>query len=92
MEVIVKEKTENSLLLTFKGVDLGFFYLLSRELLEDKNVANAWAKKPHLLIDEVEFFVATKEGDALKIVEEKISEIQKKFLKIKKDIEKIAKI
>ncbi|MDT7864945.1 MAG: hypothetical protein RQ922_03580 [Thermoproteota archaeon] len=92
MELIVKEKTENSLLLIFKGVDLGFLYLLSRELLEDKNVANAWAKKPHLLIDEVEFYVATKEGDPLKIVEAKINEIQNKFLKLKKDVEKIAKV
>jgi DNA-directed RNA polymerase subunit L len=92
MELIVKEKTENSLLLIFKGVDLGFLYLLSRELLEDKNVANAWAKKPHLLIDEVEFYVATKEGDPLKIVEAKINEIRKKFLKLKKDVEKIAKV
>jgi DNA-directed RNA polymerase subunit L len=65
---------------------------LSRELLEDKNVANAWAKKPHLLIDEVEFYVATKEGDPLKIVEAKINEIQNKFLKLKKDVEKIAKV
>jgi DNA-directed RNA polymerase subunit L len=92
MELIVKEKTENSLLLIFKGVDLGFLYLLSRELLEDKNVANAWAKKPHLLIDEVEFYVATNEGDPLKIVEAKINEIQNKFLKLKKDVEKIAKV
>jgi DNA-directed RNA polymerase subunit L len=92
MELIVKEKTENSLLLIFKGVDLGFLYLLSRELLEDKNVASAWAKKPHLLIDEVEFYVATKEGDPLKIVEAKINEIQNKFLKLKKDVEKIAKV
>jgi len=92
MELIVKEKTENSLLLIFKGVDLGFLYLLSRELLEDKNVANAWAKKPHLLIDEIEFYVATKEGDPLKIVEAKINEIQNKFLKLKKDVEKIAKV
>jgi DNA-directed RNA polymerase subunit L len=92
MELIVKEKTENSLLLIFKGVDLGFLYLLSRELLEDKNVANAWAKKPHLLIDEVEFYVATNEGDPLKIVEAKINKIQNKFLKLKKDVEKIAKV
>jgi hypothetical protein len=92
MEIIVKERTENSLLLTFKGIDLGFLYLLARELLENKNVTNAWARKPHFLIDEVEFFIATKEEDPLKIIDEKIKEIQNKFLKLKKDIEKIAKI
>ncbi|MDT7892217.1 MAG: RpoL/Rpb11 RNA polymerase subunit family protein [Thermoproteota archaeon] len=94
MEFNVKEKTNNSILLSFKDLDIGFLNLLAYELLKDKRVLNAYARKPHPLLEEVEFYILVSEGtDIVSLLEEKINIIKNEFSEFKqKFLENLEKI
>lgn len=89
MEISIKEKGENSITLFFKDIDIGFLNLLASELLKDERVLNAYAKKPHPLLEGIEFYLLCKQGsDAYAIMKEKIEEIRKNFLDLKQKFER----
>lgn len=90
MDIILKERNENSVLLVLKGIDIGFLTLLVSELIKDKRVLNAYSKKPHILLEENELFILCAKGhDPIEILQEKIENIKKDYQKIKKNFESI---
>jgi len=84
MELNIKERTKNSILVSFKDIDIGFLNLLAAELLKDKRVLNAYPRKPHPLLEEVEFYLlVTEDTDIAKLLEEKVNIIKNYFLEFK---------
>jgi len=88
MEINVKERSNNSILLQFKGLYIGFLTLLVSELVNDKRVLNAYSRKPHLLLDETELYVLCKDGfNPIEVIQSKIEEIKERFSKLRKEVE-----
>ncbi len=89
LKLRVLEKGDNSVLLEVEGLDLGFSYAIVRELLEDKRVLNAWAKKDHPLEKTLKMYVLTDgsvtPGDALREalsrIRESLDELKSAFSK-----------
>ncbi|HLI46785.1 MAG TPA: RpoL/Rpb11 RNA polymerase subunit family protein [Geobacterales bacterium] len=85
MELNIKERTKNSVLMSFKDLDIGFLNLLAAELLKDKRVLNAYPRKPHPLLDEVEFFLLVTDGtDMIALLEEKVNAIKSSYEEFRK--------
>ncbi len=88
VEFFIKERSKNSITLVFRGVDIGFLNLLSYELLQDPRVLNSYARKPHLLLEDIEFYVLVRDGTDIKeLLIEKIGAIKESFLTFKKKFE-----
>ncbi len=89
MDLLVKERSKDSITLVFRGIDIAFLNLLSYELLSDPRVLNAYAKKPHPLLEDVEFYVLVKENTSVEeLLKEKINMIKGSFLVLKEKFEK----
>jgi len=92
MEVIIKEKTEKSLHLVFKDIDISFLNLICYELLKDKRILNAYAIKRHLLIDEIDFYVLSDGSvELIDFIKQKIEEIKNSFVELKEQVLKFIK-
>lgn len=84
MELTIKEKDKNNILLEIKGIDLGMAYAIIRELLNDERVLNAWAKKDHPLKDTVKMYVLTNnEIDPFKALNNALDTLQSELNELK---------
>ncbi len=89
MEMKILEKGNNSMLLEFKDVDVGFCYAIVKQLLADKRILNAWANKPHPLEPITKMYILT-DGtitpknalqEALNKIENSLQELKQEFIK-----------
>ena len=79
MELKVVKEDEKTLVVEFKGENIGFINLLREELWNDKNVSEAAYVKEHPYLSDPKLFIKTSRGSPRTALEKASERITKKI-------------